>query len=691
MPGSWVEAPAYSWPELEGAPDGVEQGGEEVGELAPAARRSYAPAGLFNMGQTCYMNSILQALVSIPDVGRYFIDNDYTNDINATNPLGHKGEMANAFAAVVKQLLTPGAASFTPKAFLSTLRQLWYNLQDEYQQHDAHELMSFLLDAVHEDLNRVQDRKKVPQLEEKDDEPDHLAARRFWEHHSMLNDSEIVRLFQGLYRSAVECKNCKKRSVKFDPFMYMTVSLPEERIQVRVSSVSITGQKTVHPAQSFPKEAKFDDVRKRIGQNNAVVCALSDDGTMVRTAYKSENRISSIYNEHGPPGPLDVFVYEIEPDSAFIAVHHVATGSRTSAFGERFGSALVLSVPPGTYTRAELYRVLLEKLKIYGVLPADFDDATDPPPFLVRAHKNNGPASPTSSDEEGSETRRRSTEEAEQLGLAEPEGPFVTLQPTKFERIVLDWRADAKNHYYRDRGFKSDSDSDDEDARSASSPSKQKPNGILHSPSRPNGVRGGSADGAVQQPPITLEDCIHMFSAPEDLDEDSWTCQRCKRKGMATKRLNLYTLPDVFIVHIKRFRWLDNPGGFSYNKKIDVHVDFPMEMDLSKHALGVKGPAQYRLFAVVNHFGSTFSGHYTTFCDRSGIQELFPDAADGEAASGTSSGDRQPAWFEFDDEAVKKMSESEVKTKWAYLLFYRRLNSDREPAKAVSSETLLAE
>lgn len=99
-----------------------------------------------------------------------------------------------------------------------------------------------------------------------------------------------------------------------------------------------------------------------------------------------------------------------------------------------------------------------------------------------------------------------------------------------------------------------------------------------------------------------------MFGAAEDLDEDA-VCEKCKSKGTKNKRLTLYTTPDVLIIHIKRFQWLDNPNGFSYNKKIDVHVDFPTELELGKIAEGEGGRAGYRLFAVVNHYGSTFSGH----------------------------------------------------------------------------------
>jgi hypothetical protein len=262
--------------------------------------------------------------------------------------------MATVFAAVTKQLLTPGASSFTPKAFLGALRRLWWAMQDEYQQHDAQELMSWLLDAVHEDLNRIKIRSNVT-FEEKEDEPDHFAARRWWEHHALNNDSEFVNLFQGLYKSIVDCKACGKRSIKFDPFMYLTLSLPEERVQIIVLSTSLSGQRTVHPPQSYAKDAKFDEVRKRIGFEFGTVTGATDDGCVIKGVYKAENRVSSAADG---TNVIELFAFELEPERAYLAVQH-QVGDSTA----KFGTPLVLSVPAGEYRRAELYRVVVDKLK----------------------------------------------------------------------------------------------------------------------------------------------------------------------------------------------------------------------------------------------------------------------------------------------------------------------------------------
>lgn len=40
-----------------------------------------------------------------------------------------------------------------------------------------------------------------------------------------MNNSIIVDLFQGQFKSTVTCSQCQKQSVKFDAFMYLTLPI----------------------------------------------------------------------------------------------------------------------------------------------------------------------------------------------------------------------------------------------------------------------------------------------------------------------------------------------------------------------------------------------------------------------------------------------------------------------------------
>lgn len=54
-----------------------------------------------------------------------------------------------------------------------------------------------------------------------------------WENYRKRNDSIVVDLFQGQYKSTIICQSCSKVSVTFDPFMYLSLPMPgPERVWI---------------------------------------------------------------------------------------------------------------------------------------------------------------------------------------------------------------------------------------------------------------------------------------------------------------------------------------------------------------------------------------------------------------------------------------------------------------------------
>ncbi|KAM3876751.1 ubiquitin carboxyl-terminal hydrolase 8 [Diretmus argenteus] len=179
--------------------------------------------GLRNLGNTCYMNSILQCLCNSPAMSDYFNKNYFHEDINRANILGHKGEVADEFGVIMKALWSGLYKCISPRDFKITIGKINEQFSG-YEQQDSQELLLFLMDGLHEDLNKADNRKRYKE-EENDHLDDQKAADLAWSKHKLLNESVIVALFQGQFKSTVQCLTCHRKSRTFETFMYLSLPL----------------------------------------------------------------------------------------------------------------------------------------------------------------------------------------------------------------------------------------------------------------------------------------------------------------------------------------------------------------------------------------------------------------------------------------------------------------------------------
>ncbi|NXT06610.1 UBP32 hydrolase, partial [Prunella fulvescens] len=76
-----------------------------------------------------------------------------------------------------------------------------------------------------------------------------------------------------------------------------------------------------------------------------------------------------------------------------------------------------------------------------------------------------------------------------------------------------------------------------------------------------------------QAEPINLDSCLRAFTSEEELGEDEmYYCSKCKTHCLATKKLDLWRLPPILIIHLKRFQFVN--GRWIKSQKI---VKFPRE------------------------------------------------------------------------------------------------------------------
>ncbi|NXA01757.1 UBP4 hydrolase, partial [Nesospiza acunhae] len=615
--------------------------------------------GLSNLGNTCFMNSALQCLSNTPPLTDYFLEDKYEAEINQNNPLGMRGEIAEAYADLIKQMWSGRHSHVAPRMFKTQVGRFAPQFSG-YQQQDSQELLAFLLDGLHEDLNRV---KKKPYLELKDanGRPDSEVAKEAWENHRLRNDSIIVDIFHGLFKSTLVCPKCSKVSVTFDPFCYLTLPLPLRRDRLmEVTLVYADPQR--RPVQYrvvVPMMGAVLDLCESLSKLSGVPA----ENMVVTDVYN--HRFHKIFQmdeglNHIMPKD-DIFVYEVckpsEDASEYVTLSiyfrekTVRQSSNTSGT-VLFGQPLLIFVPKHKLTVDHLYSVVLEQISRCVKLPLA-EEYSPPCPDRGTCNGSNGMV-----EEEGKEKLIEvdpchsegcmQVESARDLqpckkqhftlslvnssGTSEinsiVEGKILKLNGNyffafffflllhlcnkyflffvAFSAVAIDWDSETRRLLY-----------DEQEAQAFEK-------------------HGSMLQLQKKKAVVALRDCIELFTTMETLGEhDPWYCPNCKKHQQATKKFDLWSLPRILVVHLKRFSY-----SRYWRDKLDTVVEFPIRgLNMSEFVCDPRaGSYVYDLIAVSNHYGAMGVGHYTAYA-KNKVNDK---------------------WYYFDDSSVSVASEDQI-------------------------------
>ncbi|XP_052875942.1 ubiquitin carboxyl-terminal hydrolase 5 isoform X2 [Gossypium arboreum] len=575
--------------------------------------------GLLNLGNTCFMNSAIQCLVHTPEFARYFRE-DYHQEINWQNPLGMVGELALAFGELLRKLWAPGRTPVAPRPFKAKLARFAPQFSG-YNQHDSQELLAFLLDGLHEDLNRVKHKPYV-NSRDADGRPDEEVADEYWANHIARNDSIIVDVCQGQYKSTLVCPVCNKVSVTFDPFMYL--SLPLQFATTRSMTITIfTCDGSALPSTctiTVPKQGRYRDLIQAVSNacslkqteeiklveiRNHLIHRFLDDSFVSLSTIKDDDHLAAYKIQKSATGNLLLQLIHRRQEQ------ETSDAQRWKPFGTPLISSLLCDDVIRSGVIQTIVQTMLTPLLKEGI---EYSDDSDPSTSgMARDPSDHGSGevdtncASTSINKVLPKLPLQLVDESKTcIDLSAGDEKAINLSAMSHVVVYLDWTSKLLEKF-----------------------------NINYLENLPEVFKYGPITKKARTEPLSLYTCLEAFLREEPLvPEDMWYCPQCKEQRQASKKLDLWRLPEVLVIHLKRF---------SYSRSM-------------KHKL-------YELYALTNHYGGMGSGHYTAH-----IKLL-----------------DENKWYNFDDSHISPINEEDVKSPAAYVLFYRRAKSDTSGTSSAGS------
>ncbi|XP_034244718.1 ubiquitin carboxyl-terminal hydrolase 8 isoform X2 [Thrips palmi] len=184
--------------------------------------------GLKNLGNSCYMNSILQCISNINVLNNYFSSLKYKDDINRSPHNPTRGEVAEEVGQVIRHLWLGQYRSIACRDLKAVVGKYMDQFRGSGQQ-DAHEFLTFLMDWLHNDLKiQKEELGKELSVSKKNADVDAITgAINAWNIFRSKHESFMLTGFFIQQVSTVQCCSCSAKSMNYEePTSNLTLLLP---------------------------------------------------------------------------------------------------------------------------------------------------------------------------------------------------------------------------------------------------------------------------------------------------------------------------------------------------------------------------------------------------------------------------------------------------------------------------------
>uniref|UniRef100_A0A672J0V7 Ubiquitin carboxyl-terminal hydrolase n=1 Tax=Salarias fasciatus TaxID=181472 RepID=A0A672J0V7_SALFA len=194
--------------------------------------------GLRNLGNTCFMNAILQSLSNIEQFSCYFKELPAValrSGKTAGRRMYHTRSQGDTTVSLVEEfrktlcsLWQGNQTAFSPDSLFYAIWKIMPSFRG-YQQQDAHEFMRYLLDHLHRELQHGRNGASHPVSTQ-----DEIRVSTTDSKCSINGTASVVTsIFGGILQNEVNCLICGTESRKFDPFLDLSLDIPSQFRQKR--------------------------------------------------------------------------------------------------------------------------------------------------------------------------------------------------------------------------------------------------------------------------------------------------------------------------------------------------------------------------------------------------------------------------------------------------------------------------
>ena len=642
--------------------------------------------GLVNIGNTCFMNSALQCLSNCYELTKYFLLNFYENDINQENRLGTGGQVVTIYRKLLDDLWLGDDDYINPNYFKRIFAHFVHKFSG-YAQQDSNEFLIYLLDKIHEDLNTITVKPYIEMEGKKPEQTDEEVSKIWWDKHLKRENSIIVDLFHGQFKSTISCNICHQVCVSFDSYMFISLPIPSGKYEIEVKyfgynindflvmKIPITENTTVlniidimknriniinnnknkNIKNNPPKRKKRNKNKNKIIKKLYEQINLSKD-KIEMVLLTNKKKIYKVFTNNDYIFPYLLQGYELvayEKDTSNQNNENIYFYLSQYYYSYIFS----LFYYPRIYFFDYPFAINFDKTqKIFNI----YKNIKE---FLKELLPNNNPNNPIKKDEILNidfNFNKINKDNEKSCGFTLYLNTFIPNTNSSLCSYIFSF-GNSINHPLLEKYSSTEN---------YSNIKRQLNLDELHLrltldvdilfnldkarlPKLKNYLYNKKLSLNVGKD-INLYDCLNLFNSEEILDGDNeWYCNKCKKHVDAVKKMDVYKSPYYLIFQLKRFKQ-DNEGSSIFNifnsSKNTTFIDFPVtNLDLSNYILSENNQGGiYDLIGVINHYGGESFGHYTAYC------------LNGKK------------WMEYNDEYVAEIKKGNIITNAAYVLFYRR-------------------